>query len=562
MRRTVSTWAICAAIAVLFVSSGCRRAQQTKTVFRGVSPGFHVKGTYYFQPKAAINSFWSWVDFDRTKDDFQQLRDDGFNTIILMIPWGLFQPEMQPIKYNQTAFDTLHRIINLADAHGLKVILRVGTHEYIPRGAAGARWLAATVLSNDDEWAAYRDLFREVAAQVRQHSNVLAVFWTFEDTGYSPDLWLHQYPQNLKAYRTWLRTQPLEFWNQQWQEQNASYDTIEPPDQNHQPQNESKLRSFAQFADSLVVRRLPDICAAVRAGNPDLLISYQPRPEINWGYDYSAQYRLPGCYSYVTTWFSPYQSYLFGEVQNGLDARRVASYVPLHLQRTRQLAKGLPVFVDQFNFRHFGGPAGESALGGEKEELEFVSRALPPLVDDALGYCVWNYTDYYLNTTYNGSFRFGLEDWDVSEPPHRVQLRDSEPAGHHSVEIHPGGWIRQKISVGENQELTLEFEAQAPSPGQTIEVRVNYLSTQQHVEFSFPVTDQRKSYQQKIKSPAGENALTVTFAPGEADSPVTVGHVMLYPWIDTGGLYTVERQPRAAIRDVFRKFNLAHGSDN
>lgn len=279
-----------------------------------------------------------------------------------MIPRGLFQPEIRPVKYNQTAFDELHRIINLADAHGLKVILRVGSHEYIPRGAAGGRWVAATVLSNNEEWAAYRDLFREVAAQLRQHSNVLALFWTFEDTGYSPDLWLHLYSDNLKAYRAWLRTQPLEFWNQQWREQNTSYDAIKPPDQNRAPQNESKLRSFVQFADALLMSRMPDICAAVRAVNPTLLISFQPRPEINWGYDYSAQYRLPGCYSFVTTWFSPYQSYLFGEVQEGLDARRVASYVPLHLKRTRQLGKGLPVFVDQFNFRHFGGPDGESAL--------------------------------------------------------------------------------------------------------------------------------------------------------------------------------------------------------
>jgi hypothetical protein len=529
-------------------------------VFRGVPPGFRVKGTYYFQPKAAINNFWAWVDFEQAKTDFRQLKEDGFNTIILMIPWGFFQANIHPITYNEFAFQELRQMLSLADSYKLKVILRVGSHEYVPQGAGGSRWLAATVLTNDADWAAYRDLFREVAARTRPHSNLLAIFWTFEDTGYMPDLSFHQYPNNAMAFREWLRQQPLTWWNQLWGEHNASYNAIEPPDQNRASQNERKLSSFAQFSDALVVRRMPDACAAAQQGNPEILISFQPRPEINWGHDYYGQFRLPSCYRFVTTWFSPYQSYLFGYVGKDLEGRRVAGYVPAYVERIRQLSNGLPVFVDQFNFRHFGGPAGESALASEKEELEFISEGLPVLLRDALGYALWNYHDYYLNVTYNGMFRFGLDDWETPAQPGRVQLRVSGQGGGREVEIQPGGWIRQRVSVYPGQEYTLEFQGEGATAGQTLEVQINFLSTHQSLTNSFLLLPERKPFQWRIQTPPNEGALTLTFLPGTSGQPIRIGNILLYPWVDTGGIYTVEGRPRRQLRDLFRKINHSTGN--
>jgi hypothetical protein len=547
-------------ILFLFFSLTISCARQRQTIFHGVSPGFRVKGTYYFQPKAAINNFWAWVDFEQAKADFRQLNEDGFNTIILLIPWGLFQPSIHPITYNELAFQLLDQMLSLADSRGLKVILRVGSHDYVPRGAGGVRWMAATVLADDSDWAAYRDLFREVAARTRRHSNLLAVFWTFEDAGYTPDPWLHRFPANVAAFRRWLRGQPLESWNQLWGENNTDYDTIQPPDQHAGPQNEKKLRSFGQFADALVVSRMPDACAAVQQGNPDLLMSFQPRSEINWGYDYSAQFRLPRCYRFVTTWFSPYQSYLFGEKRKDLGGRRVAGYVPAYVERTRQLSKGLPVFVDQFNFRHFGGYDGESALAGEKEELEFISNGLPPLLHDALGYALWNFQDYYLNLTYNGSFRFGLDEWEAAAQPAHVEVRDAGPGGAREVEIQPGGSLRQRISVSPGEEYTLEFQGNAASTGQTLDAQIHFLSTHQRLTASFPLSAQKKSFQWKIKAPPMEDSLTITFLPGTQNQAIRIGSVLFYPWVDTGGLYTVEGHPRERLRDLLRKINHSNGN--
>ena len=63
---------------------------------------------------------------------------DGFNNIILVVPWREFQPGMSPCTYNQYAWDKLDRVMDAAAARGLSVMLRVGyTWDYCGGGNVG-----------------------------------------------------------------------------------------------------------------------------------------------------------------------------------------------------------------------------------------------------------------------------------------------------------------------------------------------------------------------------------------------------------------------------------------
>ena len=538
---------------VVLVTASCSPRQTSR--FHWDPPEFRVKGTYYFQPKAAINNFWSWLDWEQSKTDFAQLREDGFNTIILFIPWGLFQPTVRPITYNEQAFAELDQLLQLADSFGLKGVLRVGTHDHIPRDAHGGKWLAGTVLASDEEWAAYRDLFRELATRTKSHPNLLFLFWTFEDTGYFPDLWLHQYPENVAVFRQWLRRRPLGEWNKLWGEKNVSYETVEPPNQNREPMNPRKLRSFLDFSDELLARRLPDACAAAKQGNPNVILSFQPRAEINFGHDFSLQFELPSCYSFVTTWFSPYQSYLFGDRRTNLDGKTTASYVPRYVERTEKLSKGLPVFFDQFNFQHFGGTAGEGALQTAKEQLDFIAGSLPVLLRDSLGYALWNYSDYYLNVVSDGDFRFGLQEWEAPSQQGLVAMLSSPDHKRSEVEIRPGGFVRQNITGNPIAEYTLEFQARSTSADTRVHIQLHYQPTEQFMDFSVPVSSQEKLFTLKVKIPRESNSVAMMFSPSEGGGTVRIKEIMFYPWVDTGGIYDVKGKPRAELRDVFRKFN-------
>ncbi|MBI1955838.1 MAG: hypothetical protein HYS38_05545, partial [Acidobacteria bacterium] len=192
------------------------------------------------------------------------------------------------------------------------------------------------------------------------------------------------------------------------------------------------------------------------------------------------------CYSFVTTWFSPYQSYLFGDKRTNLDGKTTASYVPRHLERTERLSKGLPVFVDQFNFQHFGGPAGEAALQTAKEQLDFVAGSLPVLLRDSLGYALWNYSDYYLNVVSDGAFRFGLQQWEAPSRQGLVEVLPSTDQKGAVVEIRPRGFVRQDISVIPDKEHTLEFWAGSTKDAMA-QVSIRIQPTGQVLNLAVPV---------------------------------------------------------------------------
>lgn len=539
-------------LVLLAALSGCDSSSKGQLF----EPDFTIKGTYYFQPKAAVNNFWSAFDLEQCKEDFQQIRNDGFNTVLLFIPWGVFQKSVNPVEYNESAFDDLERVLNLADSAGLKAVLRIGTHDHIPTDATGNNWFAATVMSDEQEWQAYQDLFREVAERTRNQPNVLFYFWTFEDTGYTPDPWFHQYSANLAAYRNWLKKRPLWWWNLLWGEENADYESIQPPKQNIPPLNRMKLRSFLQFSDELTARRLEDPCRSAKVGNPRARISFQPRPEINWGHDYSLQFALPDCYDFVTTWFSPYQSYMFGDNSKELDGKRLALYLYRYLERTRALSGGYPVFIDQFNFQHFGGHPEEGALIDENEELEFVATGLPIVLQNSLGYSLWNYYDYYLNVISNGFFGFDLEDWEILPDSGKVVLRRNPSSGHPAVEIDAGSLIRQSIGgLYPGHEYTLSFQGRSVNDLGELLVEFSFVGVATPKTFQFQLGPEWALHEEKVTIPKNSADLTVSFGPLGNASAVQLQELMFYPWVDTGGVYTVEREPRVALQHVFRRFN-------
>ena len=56
----------------------------------------------------------------------QQIAGDGFNAIILLVPWAEIQPSLgPPAIYNEAALSRLQSLVASARAHDLQVILRV-----------------------------------------------------------------------------------------------------------------------------------------------------------------------------------------------------------------------------------------------------------------------------------------------------------------------------------------------------------------------------------------------------------------------------------------------------
>jgi len=64
--------------------------------------------TYY--GNAWVINFWN-SDFSSTDQNMERIKKDGFNTVVLVIPWREFQPGISPPQYNDVAFARLNYII-------------------------------------------------------------------------------------------------------------------------------------------------------------------------------------------------------------------------------------------------------------------------------------------------------------------------------------------------------------------------------------------------------------------------------------------------------------------
>ena len=128
--RRVTTGAvlIAAASAFLFCTGF------TKASDHGNHENGYLKSATYYSDDWVIN-FWN-SESSHMDEELKQIREDGFNSIILVVPWREFQPSMAPEHYNDYAWEKFDRVMKAAKAQDLKVMLRVGyTWDYYNRFA-------------------------------------------------------------------------------------------------------------------------------------------------------------------------------------------------------------------------------------------------------------------------------------------------------------------------------------------------------------------------------------------------------------------------------------------
>ena len=91
----------------------------------GRAAGVLEGGTYYSDDW--VVNFWN-SESGHMEEELAQIRADGFNSIILAVPWKEFQPMNGPgqLGYEEYAYEKLNRVFETAQRQGLWVFLRVG----------------------------------------------------------------------------------------------------------------------------------------------------------------------------------------------------------------------------------------------------------------------------------------------------------------------------------------------------------------------------------------------------------------------------------------------------
>ena len=172
IRKTAATLAMAVLMAGAIGSCGQR------TVYAAEKPAY-LKSVTYFGDEWPIN-YWGSED-ENMSENFAKIKADGFNSIILVIPWREFQPENGIEEWNQAAFDKLHQVMACAEEHGLWVTLRIGyTWDYYGPSELPTRFAGVTKKDSEDRamWLRYSQAIYQAASS---HENFHSGFITWED---------------------------------------------------------------------------------------------------------------------------------------------------------------------------------------------------------------------------------------------------------------------------------------------------------------------------------------------------------------------------------------------
>lgn len=434
------TGLILAALAFVFMSGFVRPNQG------------YLKSATYYSDDWMVN-FWNG-ESDNMEMELKQIADDGFNSIILVVPWREFQPERG--SYNSYAIRKLHRVMNAADSMGLSVMLRVGyTWDYYPEGKPATARVDELPfeMRMRKQWMEYIERIYKEASSHKSFAGGFATwedFWTFVNTATAYGNGKKSIERAMSSGYTEyiLKSYDIEEIREIYGNRGITEESIYFPSK-----ASYGLKLFYEWYDEFLMELIeesqqyfPDLSFEIRLDG-DRVLRHDGSTE--W-------YTHEKSFSKLS---SSYASAMYG-VPMFIGGGRVSA--GRALQGTQQALSfaalsGKPVYVEQLLFT-------ESTLGYEaqakiypEEEplyLQSVSGLLKSMTN---GYGIWVYRDYGNNKLFNAQFGLSDKGWDMSGNV-GIQERD----GSNQARFAKGGSISQQLkpSTGtqNGKDTTVRFQ--------------------------------------------------------------------------------------------------------
>ncbi len=498
IRKTVVTLAMAAVMTGVFgnVCGGIWGGEfgenfALKTVYAAEKPAY-LKSVTYFGEEWPIN-YWGSED-ENMAANFAQIKADGFNSIILVIPWREFQPMDGKQEFNQAAFEKLHQVMSCAEEYGLWVTLRIGyTWDYYGPSELPSRFWGVTQKGSEYRamWLRYSQAIYQAAAS---HGNFHSGFITWED------FWdyVHNMGRALSkeervemaqacGYTEYLRNHySLEAVNAAYfdgvaavegdreehengdangvsavfDQRFTSYEEIGIPERKS-PAAALFFEYYDQFLNEFLTETqtvFPGISMEVRADGDPVYA-----PEGMYYYSHSATYPCHGAeYSALMYSVSMGQRNEYDRI--GAAAALAATDNSLTALAT---LSGKKLYAEQLLYMDTTAEFSHNTQVLEEEVDDYVRGLAPALQKSTMGYGLWVYRNYVNNCVYNGQFGLDLTGWGYGSKT-RVQEID----GDYKAVLAKDDVISQRITgrLGYSEDVQVEFWAEPTAGSTTLEV--------------------------------------------------------------------------------------------
>ena len=398
---------------VLLTCVGCSLSNKTETQdYKNLD---YVKSAHYFADEWPVN-FWN-AELLNIDDDFKQIQSDGFNSIVLVIPWREFQPDINPIQYNERVFEVLDELFTKASEHDLGVILRVGyTWDFYNDADDDVTQRYYKLMYDQQTKKAWLDYSETIYQFANKYNNFIGGFLCWED------FWKNIYTakdalntgNGIKmamesGYQEYLSTHyDLKDINEAYKETFDGFDKVYVPDEKS-PAFKYYYEFYDYFLNNLLEKTqevFPNLSMEVRV-DADVVYNEQGKSEI---YTHEATY-MCGNSDFTTTMYGiPMGFENKGEEISGKEALKMTDYI---LGNINSVTLNKKLYIDQFIFSD-NTPKFSYNTRLKKEEIDnYLSGLDDILVNDSWGYGIWTYRDYLSNMLYNPQFGLDDEGWSV-----------------------------------------------------------------------------------------------------------------------------------------------------
>lgn len=495
----------------------------------------------YFGIANPIN-FWS-SDISGAKASFRLMREDGFNAVALVLPWGDFEPGIDPVRFNPDAFSRLDFLIRTAAALHMGVVLRLSYEfDIYPADQMPTVERIEAAYGGGPAYRAWLDYISKVHQNVARFSNVRAAYISWEDFSYpiqsatsisgAPAVKL----ASTIGFQSWLKTtEPLSSVDTMYGTHFSSWSTVPTP-----TITSPSFRLMYEFQDWSLVhhfflpaqQRFPGLTMETRV---DVDPIYNGSQVVS-SYEHTAQYQLPNT-SVTGMYFSPYM----GDPSSSLDETAPEALAALRstLVRMSSAAGRRKLFIYEYEIVS-NSPAVSNDPNLTPDQVgPFILQSEPLLAKYTDGYALWTYRDFNLSGVYNPSFSVGSAGWTLLGPAKVVDPR----AGMSYLALGTGASAKQVVNPGNvaltpGAPLTLSLEASPASAGSLLRLAVGSAAPQTVV-----LGEGWSSYSIQVpQSDLGTGTITITDT-----GPTKISNVQLYTFTQTGDVYSNTGVPEVAV---------------
>ena len=369
-----------------------------------------VKAVTYMGSEWTVN-FWD-SELNTMEQDFRQIREDGFNTVIIAVPWRQFQPDLNAGDLNPEAYLRLRRIMAAGEETGLQVMLRLGyTWDNFDRvrDVSDRYRRLRTDPKARERWLSFAKSIYGTASSFRSFGGGFMTwedFWGFMKETETNGSRLGRAAVS-SGYRDWLKEnipdEEIALYYGKDSEKATSSDAVFPG-------SESPARRFVYaWNDAWMNSLLADTQEVFPGLSMEVRLDIDPVPNL-YGYQDGCVHNVTfpaGKASYTCCMYSAAMGYPAGTVISADQGIDKAWEI---LGKLREEA-GKPVFIDQFLFTDNTPEFSHNAKLREDEITDYITGMAPVIREAGKGYAVWTYRDYADNVICNGQFAQGRKGW-------------------------------------------------------------------------------------------------------------------------------------------------------